>query len=206
MQLSIRVAFLAVVMAAASVTGAFAGGLFEDGAAANKRGDYAKAVEIWRPLAEHGNAKAQVALSVMYEMGRGVPQSASESIKWLRPAAEQGDIGAQFALGSNYAAGTGVKQDYVEAVKWLRRAAEQGDTISQLALGGTYAQGLGVQSDLVEALKWLMIAASQDLMKKQSEKNRDMVASVMTPEQIMEAKSQAAKWKAKKEIEPKPPG
>ena len=100
MQFSIRIAFLAVAIAAAPVTGAFAEGLFEDGAAANKRGDYAKAVEIWRPLAEHGNAKAQFALSVMYEMGRGVPQSASESIKWLRPAAEQGDIGVQFALGS----------------------------------------------------------------------------------------------------------
>ena len=39
---------------------------FAEGVAAHLRGDYATALREFRPLAEQGNAKAQLALGIMY--------------------------------------------------------------------------------------------------------------------------------------------
>ena len=37
-------------------------------------GDTQTAFEIWKPLAEKGNAKAQNNFGIMYKEGKGVPQ------------------------------------------------------------------------------------------------------------------------------------
>ena len=44
-------------------------------------GDYATALQEWRPLAEQGDADAQYFLGVMYKNGQGVPQDYAESVK-----------------------------------------------------------------------------------------------------------------------------
>lgn len=46
----------------------------DEGYAAYLRGDYAAALEEFRPLAEQGDAGAMNNLGLMYETGRGVPQ------------------------------------------------------------------------------------------------------------------------------------
>lgn len=50
-----------------------------DGLAAYDAGDYATAVEEWRPLAEAGDTEAQVALAGLYLSGLGVPTDAAEA-------------------------------------------------------------------------------------------------------------------------------
>ena len=50
--------------------GSAAAGPLEDGQAAYQKGDYATALKIYRPLAEHGNASAQTALGVITSMAR----------------------------------------------------------------------------------------------------------------------------------------
>ena len=52
-----------------------AAGPFEDGDAAYGRGDYATARDLWLPLAEGGDAKAQIMIGGMYADGAGVTQS-----------------------------------------------------------------------------------------------------------------------------------
>ena len=74
----------------------------ETGGAAYDRGDYATALEEWRPLAEQGDADAQLGLGAMYFYGQGVPQDYAEAVKWYRLAAEQGQADAQIALGFMY--------------------------------------------------------------------------------------------------------
>ncbi len=44
---------------------------FESGAAAYTRGDYATALEEWKPLAEAGNVASQFNLGLMYYNGKG---------------------------------------------------------------------------------------------------------------------------------------
>jgi TPR repeat protein len=137
------------------------GGQLEDATTAYKRGDYATAFRLIKPLAEQGEAIAQYNLGQMYKMGRGVPQDYAEAAKWFRKAAEQGEAIAQNSLGVTYDKGYGVPQDYVEAVKWYRKAAEQGEATAQSNLGFMYDQGQGVPQNDAEAMKWYRKAAEQ---------------------------------------------
>ncbi len=72
---------------------------WDEGVAAYQRGDYATAIRELRPLAEQGDANAQLFLGIMYENGQGVPQDYAEAVKWYRKAAEQGLANAQYNLG-----------------------------------------------------------------------------------------------------------
>jgi hypothetical protein len=68
------------------------------------RRDYATALRLLRPLAEDGNAAAQLDLGIMYSDGLGVPKNPVEGVKWYRFAASQGNV----------------PQNYAEAVRWYR--------------------------------------------------------------------------------------
>tara|TARA_B110000211_G_C13549140_1_gene322824 strand:+ start:119 stop:484 length:366 start_codon:yes stop_codon:yes gene_type:complete len=90
---------------------------FQKGLTAAVAGDYATALQEWRPLAEAGNMTAQLNLGIMYYKGEGVPQDYKESAKWYRLAADQGGAQAQHNLALKYYDGEGVLQDYQEAAK-----------------------------------------------------------------------------------------
>ena len=100
------------------------------GIAAYKAGDYAVAVQEWRPLAEQGDAGAQANLGYMYEEGQGVPQSYKEAVKWYRKAAEQGNAGGQANLGFMYDNGQGVLQDtlLIKKIKWKIEKKKESNT------------------------------------------------------------------------------
>jgi len=93
---------------------------------AYERKDYETAYKLWLPLAGKGDARAQTALGLMYDIGQGVPQDYKEASKWFRLAAEQGDPDAQFNVGLIYAKGQGTPQDYVLAHMWFSLAGSQG--------------------------------------------------------------------------------
>ena len=44
-------------------------------------GDYETAYEIWQPIAEQGDARAQLYLGVMYDNGRGVAYDYAEATR-----------------------------------------------------------------------------------------------------------------------------
>ena len=84
-----------------------------------------KALEIFKPLAEQGDAAAQFNLGNMHLYGEGVPQDYAEAAKWYRKAAEQGDAEAQALLGLMYHNGEGVPQENVQAHKWFNLSASR---------------------------------------------------------------------------------
>lgn len=129
--------------------------------AAYKAGDFAAAVRISRTLAEEGDAKAQYALGLFYQQGKGVQQDYAEAAHWYRKAAEQGDSKAQRNLGFLCEKGLGVAPDYGEAANWYRKAADQGDDVAMYNLGGMYFGGRGVPQDTAEAAKWYRESAGQ---------------------------------------------
>lgn len=95
--------------------------------AAYLAGDYEKAIEQWRPLAEQGNAEAQFFLGQMYFEGRGVLEDYEEAARYFRLAAEQGDRDGQLGLAGMYAAGLGgLPQSHVVAYMWANLAHSQG--------------------------------------------------------------------------------
>ncbi len=169
--------------------------VFSQGVAAYKRGDFATALRIWRPLAEQGDADAQSNLGLMYDNGEGVPENDAEAVRWYRLAAERGLARAQAMLGARYYFGEGVPENYAEALRWFLLAAEQGLDPAQFHLGNMYYRGEGVPENYAEAYKWWALAAARgDANAKQK---RDILRNQMTPAQIAEAQELAAEWKPK---------
>ena len=157
---------LAGVVLVMMLTGGAVAGPLEDAWAAYERGDYATALQLWRPRAEQGVALAQNNLGLMYYNGQGVTQDFGEAAKWYRLAAEQGNATSQSNLASMYFSGEGAPQDYVQAYMWVTLAASR-----------------------------FPPSAKQD--REQAARNRDMVASKMTPSQIAEAQKLAEAWRPK---------
>ena len=54
------------------------------------KGDYATALQEWRPLAEQGLAQAQNNLGSMYARGEGVPEDYVKAYMWWSLAKAQG--------------------------------------------------------------------------------------------------------------------
>jgi TPR repeat protein len=73
-------------------------GPWEDGMAAYNRGDYVPAIQVFRAMAQRGNAKAQAALGVMYRRGQGVSRNPARAFVWFSRAAAQGDAKAKTEL------------------------------------------------------------------------------------------------------------
>jgi TPR repeat protein len=122
---------------------------FNDGVTAYNKGDYAKAYEEFKPLAEQGDAKSQHNLGVMYSNGQGVPQDYAEAVKWYRKAADQGYADGQYNLGVMYYLGKGVPKDYVQAYMWFDLAAEVG--VSDAKKGRDKLAGSMTPANLAQA-------------------------------------------------------
>src|SRR5512138_228597 len=86
------------------------------------RQDYGAAYKLYAPLAEKGNAQAQLALAFMYHLGQGVPRDDAEAFRWVMKAAEGGDAGAQYNLAASYAEGSGVAPNVPAAMEWFYKA------------------------------------------------------------------------------------
>jgi TPR repeat protein len=83
------------------------------GYAAYKSGYYQRAIDLWMPLAEAGDTRAQDYV---------------KAIAWYERAAKSGDMAAQYNLGRIYMKGEIVEKDLERARDLLQRAADQGDS------------------------------------------------------------------------------
>ena len=143
-------------------------GPLEDGQKAYVRGDFATALKLLRPLAEHGDASAQYLVGEIFD-----------------------------PLEEIHFEGRGVAPNYQEALTWYRLSAGQDDAAAQLCLGDMYHLGQGVARDDVRAWMWWDIAASSSVEKmgpsgrglhnEAVRKQNSLVAKDMTGEQIDQA-------------------
>ncbi|GAA0732478.1 hypothetical protein CA233_05375 [Sphingomonas sp. ABOLD] len=125
------------------------------GVDAYNRGDYAGAMQAWRPAAEKGDADAQYNVGQIYKLGRGVPVDMVEAEKWYRLAALQGhDLGE-----ANYGMMLFENGKREAAVPWLERAVANGEPRAQYLLGVMLFNGDGVARNWVRAYA-LMLRAS----------------------------------------------
>ncbi len=157
---------------------------WDEGWDAYKRRDYVTASREFMALAERGNARAQVTLTIMVMFDEAVldeggpwdldrlhdkvskwllepdapnKQNLNEAAKWFRNAANQGDTKAWTLLGHMYGEGYGVPKDFDEAMKLWLKAAEQGEVTAQKSL----AFALAFQNKMEESENWTRKAAEQ---------------------------------------------
>jgi len=139
-----------------------------DGISAYRQGDYQRARDIWRPLAEAGDAVAQFNLGKLYEYGGGeVRQDHSQAARWYREAAAQGVTAAQNNLGLMHSQGLGVPRDRRRAAELWKRAAEDDYSLAQYNLALAYFRGEGVPRDERLAALWFEKAAQAGLPDSQ---------------------------------------
>jgi hypothetical protein len=132
----------------------------ELGMLALEQGYVRRAIELWTPLAEQGDAEAQFGLGVIHNDAVGVPQDYAEANYWFLRAAEQGYAPAQYNLGNAYKNATGFSEDAGMAVIWWRKAAEQDFPPAQFNLGTALIEGIGVPRDAAAGREWYRRAAA----------------------------------------------
>jgi TPR repeat protein len=164
---------------------------------AYERGEYERALQFYRPLADQGQLMAQYMVGLMYANSQGVPLDYGEAMKWLRKAADQGEPKAQFNVGVLYFKGLGTARDPAEAAKWYRRAADQGEPVALYNLAAMYAKGEGVAQDIVAAHMLYSLAAARGV--NAADEARTELAKSMSPPQIAEAEVRARDWTARPE-------
>ena len=155
-------------------------GELDDGIEAVEKKEYAKAYQIFKALAEQGNAEAQYNLAILYRQGKGVKQDKKTALKWFEQSANQGLASAEYYLGHLYDNGDTVNRDSAIAVSWYKKAAEKGNPLAQSNLGVAYASGEGVKQDIIKAYVWFSLAASQGLTA--ALENRSLLKKEMSEE------------------------
>ena len=131
----------------------------KSGIEAWQRADYPKAVSIWRPLAESGDADAQFNLGQAYRLGRGVTINLGAARTWFERAATAGHLDAQTTLGLLLFQ----NGDQQQGLKWLKRAAEQGEPRALLVYGTALYNGDAVTQDRLLGYAFVSRAAQQGL-------------------------------------------
>ncbi len=63
-----------------------------------ERGEYEKALEIFKNLAKEGDAEAMYYIGLMYYEGWGVAKSEQEAIKWWKKSQNRGNLDAKYML------------------------------------------------------------------------------------------------------------
>ncbi len=124
-----------------------------------QRGEHAKAVAIWQPLADQGDADAAFNLGQAYRLGRGAPIHLSRALVWLTKAAEQDHLDAQATLGLLLFQ----NGDQGAAMRWLKAAAERGEPRAALVYGTALFNGDGLVRDPVLGYAFVSRAAAQEL-------------------------------------------
>jgi clan AA aspartic protease (TIGR02281 family) len=145
---------------------------------------------VWQPLAEQGNADAQLILGEMYYYGRGVGVDYALAANWYRKAAEQDNAAAAYSLGYLYEMGHGVARDYGQAFALYSKAAGQGYAQAQFRLAELYANGHGTNVDRVQAYAWYDIASARldGPIRATAAERRDKIAQRMKAADLGKAK------------------
>ncbi|WP_044470843.1 tetratricopeptide repeat protein [Mannheimia massilioguelmaensis] len=127
------------------------------------KGDWKQVYELLLPLAQKGNAIAQVNLGIMYFSGRYVEKDLYQAYWWFNEAGAQGSAKAITYIGLMYLDGAGVKKDIKHAIKILEQAGKVNYPSAMLALGNAYY----MQKDLHASFLWFERAAMKGVSEAQ---------------------------------------
>jgi hypothetical protein len=124
--------------------------------------------------AEGGLVRAQSAVALFYENGRGTERNLEEAVRWYLNVVDEGVPGASARLGAMIASGLISASGYPNADNWVLDAArsgdaaalnmiqsraETGDPAAMYALGAMYQTGEGVPQHTQRSVEFMARAA-----------------------------------------------
>ena len=155
---------------------------------------YGIGVRVLTLAADAGDARAQIALADLYEIGDAgwsIAADSSLSLKLVQMAAAQGNALGLCELGERYISGSqGLDEDIAQALKYFRLAAKQGLPRAVLDLSRMYGWRQGVERNIPLAIA-MLTDLSQNGNADASEMLADWFASGTA---VPKDDAQAAKW------------
>lgn len=152
---------------------------------------YADAAQVCEPLADQGNAQAQLILGLLYLNGQDVPGDPQRAVSYLLQAAGQQVAQAQYEVGMAYLLGRGgIGRNVVAGVEWLQKAGEQNYPAALAELGVYYSNSL---QDYQKSLSYTRRAACLNDLTGQ----RNLIRSLYYGIGVAKNCKQAAWWARK---------
>ena len=153
---------------------------------------YSEALEIWRELADSGDAMSMYMIGAMYDDGTGVEKDLSQAFYWFDKASEFGAVGAHYCIGSMYYRGDFVQQDFEKAAHRYKLDADQDYPLAQYSLGYMYEFGEFFKKDLVTAAIWYSLAADHGI--EDAKKGVKRVMPTLTSGERAAVHASCVKW------------
>lgn len=118
--------------------------------------DLDRGYEIFKSLAEAGDARAQFFLGTAYVQGAGVEPDETIAVNWFEKSAEGGYDMGQYWYAFMLSRGRGVAgEDWKTAMKWFLKAAKQGQTNALFSMGEIHEScRAGLDRDFDRAANW----------------------------------------------------
>ena len=110
-----------------------------------------------KPLADKGDAAAQLKVGVLYAESRNL----FEAARYYKLAADKGNAEAQSRLASLNCNGMGLPKNLEECIRLYRLAADAGVTQAQVNLAARYLMGDGTPANHGEAVRLARLAAAK---------------------------------------------
>ena len=168
---------------------------FAKGVKAYRAGDFKIAHDIWLPLAEAGDAKAQNALGHLYRKGLGVDADLDISRQWYGKSAAKGDRGALFSLGDIARTTATTKAEMDKAIILIRKSANLNYGGAQFALAEIMHRGKDIKADDGEAYFWVSLALMNKYKNAQALK--DILDKSLSADVRKAQSARAQAWLAK---------
>ena len=111
------------------------------------RGDYVKALSIYKRNATKGDPYALLGLCNLYGDGKGVTENPKLAFQYCMQSAKGGEVKAQKRLAVMYYKGEGVEKNAKEARFWIQQAALSDDPDALYYLGIANLKGIGGEKD-----------------------------------------------------------
>lgn len=139
--------------------------------------DYARALPIFKEMAENGNKSAMVIMGLMYNNGEGVPKDVKSAYDWFYKAMAAGENSVlelieilaetepymMYKLGYMYYMGDLLEKDYSKAEEWLKKAVDNSNIEACYYLGNIYFFGQGIPVDYKKAFSLFKKAAENEV-------------------------------------------
>ncbi|WP_184080928.1 SPOR domain-containing protein [Sphingobium subterraneum] len=152
------------------------------------QGDYARAIDEWRPLAESGDADAQFNMGQAYKLGRGVPTDLTTALGYYRKAAAQGHQRAEDNIGLILFQ----QGNRSEAMPTLQKSADRGEPRAQYLVGTALFNGDLLPKNWVRAYAMMTRASSAGLT--QARNSLAQMDQYIPEAQRKEGLALAAQW------------
>jgi hypothetical protein len=133
---------------------------FLDGKNAFEKGDFSKAVILYKKACDNNDLRGCVNLGDLYASGNGITQDNVQAVSLYTKACDKNEPFGCTSLGLMYEEGRGVTQDKIKAVNIYEKACQNNSAIGCSLLALMYIKGSGTNQNNSKAKEYFTKACN----------------------------------------------